>query len=138
MYYNRRVVALVTLLISTIKAIAVLPAQLLNSPSLSVARPLHFSAVASTGSPLPSSFSTSASSNGTPKSNLSASTKNRISTYCDENLYGQPIVKSCLNVYTQLSDDDTVVEFGDRTQGIYAYPLPYRFISGQQFLWIAF
>lgn len=131
MFYNRHTVTTVTLFISTINALAILPAQLLNSPSLSLARPLQLNGVATTGTPLQSSSSPSTPSTGTSNVNLTASTRNQISTNCDENLYGQPIVKSCLNVYTKLSDDDTVVEFGDRTRGIYDYPLPYRFISGQ-------
>lgn len=131
MSHNRHVVATVTLLISTFSALAILPAQLLNSPNLSIPGPLQSSTAATTGSPLPSWSSTSAPTNGSSNFNSTASTNNHILVNCDENLYGQPIVKSCLNVYTQLSDDDTIVEFGDRTRGIYDYPLPYRFISGQ-------
>jgi hypothetical protein len=131
MFYNCHIGATVAFLISTTNALVLSPAQLANNPSLILPRPLQYSAVATTGSPLPSSSSTAATSNSPSNVNLTASTNNRIHTNCDENIYGEPIVKSCLNVYTQLSDDDKVVEFGDRTKGIYDYPLPYRFISGQ-------
>lgn len=131
MFYNHYIGAIVAFSISTINALALLPAQLANNPSLNLAHPLQFSAVATTGFPLPSSSSAGATSNNPSNVNLTASTNNRIHTNCDGNIYGEPIVKSCLNVYTQLSDDDKVVEFGDRTKGIYDYPLPYRFISGQ-------
>ena len=56
---------------------------------------------------------------------------NPFRTICDAKTYGIPNIPSCLNVYEQMTDDDTKAQFGDRTKGLWRYPLPYRFTSGE-------
>lgn len=54
-----------------------------------------------------------------------------IRTYCDPKIYGVPVVKSCVDAYNKISDNSDKAEFGDRSQGLYMYNLPYRFTSSQ-------
>lgn len=106
--------------INTIHAVAIPLSQFFGGQGSGLSKPLpSFSSIAS-----PQNITANVLLNGTAISNM-------IHTNCDENLYGSPIVKSCLDVYTQISDDDTVREFGDRTKGYFKYALPYRITSSQ-------
>ena len=53
-------------------------------------------------------------------------------TECNAEYYGEPTIPSCLEVYRQMTDSDKVSVFGDRTKGMFKYPLPHRLSSGQQ------
>ena len=50
---------------------------------------------------------------------------------CNAAMYGTPGISSCLDVYKQMTDSDKESVFGDRTRGVFDYPLPYRLSSGK-------
>ena len=111
--------------LSVIDALVIQPAQSLNKPvkTLLVPQPLSTGA----GSLQVAAFGqTNAIYNST--SNLSGRVKR---SDCNAAMYGVPTISSCLDVYKQMMDNDKLCEFGDRTRGVFEYPLPYRLTSGQ-------
>ena len=119
---SSRVIFAVTLLIYTIEASAIQPAQALNraNPSLLLPRPL---------STAPSALQVTTSSQPNVTYNSSSNAFERMD--CDAAVYGVPRISSCLEVYRSMSDDDELCEFGDRTRGVFQYPLPYRLTSSK-------
>ena len=50
--------------------------------------------------------------------------------HCDSTTYKRDLVKaSCINAISTIPDDADVLTIGDRTQGSYDIPLPFRYIS---------
>lgn len=129
MFYTHHFAAAITL-ISISDALVVQPAQLIDA-SQSVALPLQFSAVATSASALLPTSSGFSVPNATFISTSNQYNDSAIRSYCDAKMYGAPSLPSCLDVYTQLNENDTYAEFGDRTRGVYEYPLPYRFTSSK-------
>lgn len=110
---------------SIIDALAIRRAQILSRPSLSLSQPLPFSSA-------PSALQVTT----LPRQNITLNAtnderENVVRSDCNEAMYGKPAVSSCLNVYRQMTDSDTLSDFGDRTRGVFTYPLPYRLSSGQ-------
>ena len=111
--------------LSVIDALVIQPAQNLNRPDTTFLVPQPLSTGA--GSLQVTAFAqTNATYNAT--ANLSGRVKR---SDCNAAMYGTPTISSCLDVYKQMMDDDKLSEFGDRTRGVFEYPLPYRLTSGQ-------
>ena len=110
---------------SAINALVLQPAGSLNSPHISLLVPQPLSTGAATLQVV-----ASAQNNATYNStnNLLSHTQR---SDCNAAMYGVPTISSCLDVYRQMTDNDKTSEFGDRTRGVFEYPLPYRLTSGQ-------
>jgi len=125
MSYLRHTIA-TFFLFSTIDALAIQPAQLIDNPSLSLALPLQFSTVPS--APQNTAFPQANTTYNSTIHDFDHDSR----TECNAKYYGVPAISSCLEVYRQMTDSDKLVEFGDRSRGVFDYALPYRLTSGQK------
>ena len=118
------------LLIPLSKALAIQPAlQIANDPSLSIWQAALVTTVANS---VPTQPSIASLPNATYNLTAALSGDKKLSA-CNVVLYGVPEIPSCLDVYKQMSDDDNLADFQDRSRGYSEYPLPYRWTSGEFF-----
>ena len=125
---SRRVIFAAITLIHTIEALATQPAQALNKPDLTLLVPRPLSSAPST-----LQITTSSQSNATFNSSSNAYDHFQRMD-CSAAMYGVPKISSCLDVYKGMTDSDKLSEFGDRTRGVFEYPLPYRLTSSEYFV----
>lgn len=115
----------VFLLVPVLDALAIQPAQAINQPNLNLLVPQPLS-TGSSALQVKTSSQLNAAFNASSKAFFRGER-----TDCNAAFYGVPAISSCLDVYKQMTDSDKVSVFGDRTRGIFEYPLPYRFTSSQ-------